>query len=52
MRTNKKCHKCHRISAEKRERIAKLMLDIPHMRLDYRKRRWEKKMNEKAKEDK
>ncbi|CAG7884040.1 unnamed protein product, partial [Brassica rapa] len=41
-----------RISAEKRERIAKLMLDIPHMRLDYKKRRWEKKMNEKAKEDK
>ncbi|KAF3485500.1 hypothetical protein F2Q69_00057392 [Brassica cretica] len=52
MSTNKKCHKCHRISAEKRERIAKLMLDIPHMRLDYKKGRWEKKMNEKAKEDK
>ncbi|CAF2130647.1 unnamed protein product [Brassica napus] len=41
------------MTAEKRERIAKLMLEIPHMLVDYQKRRWEKKMKEeeKAKKD-
>lgn len=54
MRTKRKGHKCDRISAEKRENTAKLMLKMPQMLLDYKKRRWEKKMKEeeKAKEDK
>lgn len=54
MRTKRKGHKCDRISAEKRENTAKLMLKMPQMLLDYKKRKWEKKMKEeeKAKEDK
>lgn len=54
MKTKRKGHKCDRISAEKRVNTAKLMLKMPQMLLDYKKRRWEKKMKEeeKAKEDK
>nr|XP_043634236.1 uncharacterized protein LOC122605369 [Erigeron canadensis] len=46
MRTKRKGHKCDRISAEKRANTAELMKKMPQMLADYRKRRWEKKMNE------
>ncbi|KAK9266830.1 hypothetical protein L1049_020607 [Liquidambar formosana] len=46
MRTKRKGHKCDRISAEKREKTAKLMEKMPDMLLAYKKRRWEKKMKE------
>ena len=49
MRTKRKGHKCDRISAEKRENTAKLMLKMPQMLLDYKKRRWEKKMKKEEK---
>ncbi|KAG2318507.1 hypothetical protein Bca52824_011720 [Brassica carinata] len=44
MRTKRKGHRCDRISAEKRENTAKLMLKkMTQMVLDNKKRRWEKK---------
>ncbi|THG10627.1 hypothetical protein TEA_024595 [Camellia sinensis var. sinensis] len=46
MRTKRKGHKCDRISAEKRANTAELMQKMPQMLADYRKRRWQKKMNE------
>ncbi|XP_043718900.1 uncharacterized protein LOC122666869 [Telopea speciosissima] len=46
MRTKRKGHKCDRISAEKRANTAELMKKMPEMLLDYKKRRWEKKMKE------
>ncbi|XP_010552837.1 PREDICTED: uncharacterized protein LOC104823111 [Tarenaya hassleriana] len=54
MRTKRKGHKCDRIAAEKRENTVKLMEKMPKMLLDYKKRKWEKKMKEedKAKEEK
>ncbi|KAK8615034.1 hypothetical protein V6N13_068820 [Hibiscus sabdariffa] len=39
MRTKMKGHKCDRISAEKRENTANLMLKMPEMLLAYKKRR-------------
>ncbi|KAH7861363.1 hypothetical protein Vadar_025180 [Vaccinium darrowii] len=54
MRTKRKGHKHDRISAEKRAHTAELMQKMPQMLADYRKRRWQKKMNEeeaKAKAD-
>ncbi|XP_058094703.1 uncharacterized protein LOC131240470 [Magnolia sinica] len=44
MRSKRKGHKCDRISAEKRANTAELMKKMPQMLLDYKKRRWEKKM--------
>ncbi|XP_078427832.1 tyrosine sulfotransferase-like protein [Wolffia australiana] len=44
MRDKRKGHKCDRIAAEKRANTAELMKKMPQMLLDYRKRRWEKKM--------
>nr|ACF78931.1 unknown [Zea mays] len=44
MRTKRKGHKCDRISAEKRANTVELMKKMPQMLLDYKKRRWEKKM--------
>ncbi|RZC44960.1 hypothetical protein C5167_037913, partial [Papaver somniferum] len=44
MRTKRKGHKCDRISAEKRANTAELMKKMPAMLLDYKKRRWEKKL--------
>ncbi|CAA7390526.1 unnamed protein product [Spirodela intermedia] len=44
MRDKRKGHKCDRISAEKRANTAELMKKMPQMLLDYKKRRWEKKM--------
>ncbi|KAL4385698.1 hypothetical protein GQ457_15G026220 [Hibiscus cannabinus] len=49
MRTKMKGHKCDRISAEKRENTANLMLKMPEMLLAYKKHRWEKKMKEEEK---
>ncbi|CAA2961039.1 Hypothetical predicted protein [Olea europaea subsp. europaea] len=49
MRSKRKGHKVDRIAAEKRERTAELMQNMPQMLADYRKRRWERKM--KAEED-
>jgi len=46
MRIKRKGHKCDRIAAEKRARTAELMKKMPQMLLDYKKRRWEKKMKE------
>ncbi|XP_052202385.1 LOW QUALITY PROTEIN: uncharacterized protein LOC127808076 [Diospyros lotus] len=46
MKTKRKGHKCDRISAEKRPNTAELMQRMPQMLADYRKRRWQKKMNE------
>ncbi|CAK9143846.1 unnamed protein product [Ilex paraguariensis] len=46
MRTKRKGHKCDRIAAEKRANTEELMQKMPQMVADYRKRRWEKKMNE------
>ncbi|KAL6619677.1 hypothetical protein ACP70R_034816 [Stipagrostis hirtigluma subsp. patula] len=46
MRTKRKGHKCDRISAEKRANTAELMKKMPQMLLDYKKRRWEKKLKE------
>lgn len=46
MRTKRKGHKCDRISAEKRANTAELMKKMPQMLADYRKKKWEKKMNE------
>ncbi|KAL7261721.1 hypothetical protein ACSBR1_000186 [Camellia fascicularis] len=46
MRTKRKGHKCDRISAVKRANTAELMQKMPQMLADYRKRRWQKKMNE------
>ncbi|KAK3140911.1 hypothetical protein QOZ80_5AG0407680 [Eleusine coracana subsp. coracana] len=46
MRTKRKGHKCDRISAEKRANTVELMKKMPQMLLDYKKRRWEKKMKE------
>ncbi|XP_068669457.1 uncharacterized protein [Aristolochia californica] len=44
MRNKRKGHKCDRIAAEKRANTAELMKKMPQMLLDYKKRRWEKKM--------
>ncbi|KAF6164028.1 hypothetical protein GIB67_028732 [Kingdonia uniflora] len=44
MKTKRKGHKCDRISAQKRAHTAELMKKMPEMLLDYKKRRWEKKM--------
>ncbi|KAK9164558.1 hypothetical protein Syun_005460 [Stephania yunnanensis] len=44
MKTKRKGHKCDRVSAEKRANTAELMKKMPEMLLDYKKRRWEKKM--------
>lgn len=49
MKTKRKGHKVDRIAAEKRAQTAELMKKMPQMLLDYKKRRWEKKM--KAEED-
>uniref|UniRef100_A0A2P2J817 Uncharacterized protein MANES_18G126800 n=2 Tax=Rhizophora mucronata TaxID=61149 RepID=A0A2P2J817_RHIMU len=49
MRTKMKGHKCDRIAAEKREKTGKLMEQMPAMLLDYKKRKWEKKMKEEEK---
>ncbi|MED6192647.1 hypothetical protein PIB30_011983 [Stylosanthes scabra] len=49
MRTRRKGHKCDRIAAEKRENTARLMQKMPEMLLDYKKRRWQKKMKEEDK---
>lgn len=46
MRTKRKGHKCDRISAEKRANTAELMQKMPQMLADFKKRRWERKMNE------
>uniref|UniRef100_J3M3D2 Uncharacterized protein n=2 Tax=Oryza brachyantha TaxID=4533 RepID=J3M3D2_ORYBR len=46
MRTKRKGHKCDRIAAEKRANTVELMKKMPQMLLDYKKRRWEKKMKE------
>lgn len=46
MRTKRKGHKCERISAEKRAHTAELMQKMPQMLADFKKRRWERKMNE------
>ncbi|OAY67417.1 hypothetical protein ACMD2_00389 [Ananas comosus] len=46
MRNKRKGHKCDRIAAEKRANTAELMKKMPEMLLDYKKRRWEKKMKE------
>ncbi|KAK1406632.1 hypothetical protein QVD17_42107 [Tagetes erecta] len=46
MRKKRKGHKCDRISAEKRANTAELMKKMPQMLADYRKKKWEKKMNE------
>ncbi|CBI19919.3 unnamed protein product, partial [Vitis vinifera] len=46
MRTKRKGHKCDRISAEKRAHTAELMKSMPQELLDYKKRKWEKKMKE------
>ncbi|CAL9155668.1 uncharacterized protein LOC135589042 [Musa acuminata AAA Group] len=46
MRNKRKGHKCDRVSAEKRAKTAELMKKMPDMLLDYKKRRWEKKMKE------
>ncbi|CAN6485905.1 unnamed protein product [Victoria cruziana] len=44
MRNKRKGHKCDRVAAEKRANTAELMRKMPQMLLDYKKRRWEKKM--------
>lgn len=49
MRTKRKGHKVDRIAAEKRENTARLMEKMPEMLLQYKKRRWEKKMKEEDK---
>lgn len=49
MRTKRKGHKVDRIAAEKRENTARLMEKMPDMLLQYKKRRWEKKMKEEDK---
>ncbi|XP_059636384.1 uncharacterized protein LOC132278580 [Cornus florida] len=46
MKTKRKGHKCDRIVAQNRATTAELMQKMPQMLADYRKRRWEKKMNE------
>lgn len=46
MRTKRKGHKVDRIAAEKRANTVELMKKMPQMLLDYKKRRWEKKMKE------
>ncbi|XAR59908.1 hypothetical protein NMG60_11033084 [Bertholletia excelsa] len=46
MRTKRKGHKCDRMAAEKRAHTAELMQKMPQMLADYRKRRWQKKMND------
>lgn len=50
MRTKRKGHKHDRIAAEKRENTARLMEKMPEMLLDYKKRRWEKKMKDEDKD--
>ncbi|CAM8920359.1 unnamed protein product [Rhodiola kirilowii] len=45
-KTKRKGHKCDRIAAEKREKTKELMQKMPEMLLDYKKRRWAKKMKE------
>ncbi|TXG51650.1 hypothetical protein EZV62_024174 [Acer yangbiense] len=49
MKTRRKGHKVDRIAAKKRENTAKLMEKMPEMLLDYKKRKWEKKMKEEEK---
>lgn len=46
MRTKRKGHKVDRIAAEKRANTVELMKKMPQMLLDYKKRRWDKKMKE------
>ncbi|KAJ3691519.1 hypothetical protein LUZ61_020683 [Rhynchospora tenuis] len=50
MRDRRKGHKVDRIAAEKRAHTAELMKKMPEMLLDYKKRRWEKKMKEEEKD--
>ncbi|KAK9932403.1 hypothetical protein M0R45_019642 [Rubus argutus] len=45
----RKGHKVDRIAAEKRENTARLMEKMLEMLLQYKKRRWEKKMKEEDK---
>ncbi|KAJ8773072.1 hypothetical protein K2173_028249 [Erythroxylum novogranatense] len=49
MSNKMKGHKCDKIAAEKREKTAKLMEQMPQMLLAYKKRRWEKKLKEEEK---
>ncbi|KMZ59930.1 hypothetical protein ZOSMA_63G00420 [Zostera marina] len=51
MRDVRKGHICDRIAAQKRENTAELMKKMPQMLLDYKKRRWEKKMKEEEGKD-
>ncbi|GAB4826212.1 hypothetical protein Ancab_009077 [Ancistrocladus abbreviatus] len=46
MRTKRKGHKCDRIAAEKKTNTTELMKKMPQLLLDYKKRKWEKKMKE------
>uniref|UniRef100_A0A452XP89 MRPL25 domain-containing protein n=1 Tax=Aegilops tauschii subsp. strangulata TaxID=200361 RepID=A0A452XP89_AEGTS len=46
MRTKRKGHKVDRIAAEKRANTVELMKKMPQMLLDYKKRRWDKKMKD------
>lgn len=50
IKVKRKGHKCDRISQAKRENTAELMKKMPQMLLDYKKRRWEKKMKEEESE--
>jgi hypothetical protein len=49
MRTRRKGHKVDRIAAEKRANTARLMEKMPDMLLEYKKKRWAKKMKEEDK---
>ncbi|KAF9596645.1 hypothetical protein IFM89_012768 [Coptis chinensis] len=51
MRTKRKGHKVDRVAAEKRANTAELMKKMPDMLLDYKKRRWAKKMKEEDAKD-
>ncbi|XP_059658315.1 uncharacterized protein LOC132304573 [Cornus florida] len=46
MKTKRKGHKHDRIAAQKRANTVELMQKMPQMLADYRRRKWEKKMNE------
>jgi hypothetical protein len=49
MRTRRKGHKVDRIAAEKRANTARLMEKMPDMLLEYKKKKWAKKMKEEGK---
>ncbi|XP_020693793.1 uncharacterized protein LOC110107761 [Dendrobium catenatum] len=51
MRNKRKGHKCDRVAAEKRAHTSELMKKMPEMLLDYKKRRWEKKMKQEDAKD-